>query len=108
MPHSLFGRCRLDGKPAGFWKSALVLGHVDILQQMAKLDLIPVMLSITTLTEDLARAMDPRTSSPARRVYAIRKLVEGRHPGRRERRTDNSKAGGWRDLIRGSDGEASQ
>lgn len=61
-------------------KNALVLRDVDILQQMAKFDLIHVILSITTLDADLARVMEPRTSSPAKRLQAIKELAKAGIP----------------------------
>ena len=56
-------------------KNALVLRDRDIIKEMAKLDLIHVMLSITTLDADLARTMEPRTSSPQNRLNAIKELA---------------------------------
>ena len=61
-------------------KNALVLRDVDILQQMAKFDIIHVMLSITTLDVDLARVMEPRTSTPAKRLQAIEELAKAGIP----------------------------
>ena len=48
-------------------KNALVVRDIDIISEMAKLNLIHVMLSITTLDPDLARTMEPRTSTSSRR-----------------------------------------
>ena len=55
-------------------KNALVLRDLDILQPMAAQDLIHVNISLTTLDADLARSMEPRTSTPAARLRAIREL----------------------------------
>jgi DNA repair photolyase len=52
-------------------KSALVLRDLDILQEMAKLNLIKVALSVTTLDGKLARAMEPRASTPEKRLSAL-------------------------------------
>ena len=57
-------------------KNALVLRDIDILQDMARLNLVHVMLSITTVDADLARVMEPRTSSPANRLRAIQELAK--------------------------------
>jgi DNA repair photolyase len=57
-------------------KNALVLRDTDIMQEMARLNLIHVMLSITTLDADLARVMEPRTSAPANRLRAIQELAK--------------------------------
>jgi len=61
-------------------KNALVLRDVDILQEMAKLNLVHVLLSITTLNADLARIMEPRTSSPENRLTAIQELRQKNIP----------------------------
>jgi DNA repair photolyase len=52
-------------------KSAGVLRDADILGRMAAKNLARVYLSITTLNPTLARAMEPRAASPARRLAAI-------------------------------------
>ncbi|HET9147376.1 MAG TPA: PA0069 family radical SAM protein, partial [Acetobacteraceae bacterium] len=52
-------------------KSAGVLRDTDILARMAARDLARVHVSVTTLDPRLARAMEPRASSPARRLEAI-------------------------------------
>ncbi|MBM2841404.1 MAG: radical protein [Bacteroidetes bacterium] len=56
-------------------KNALVTRDIDILREMTSHDLIHVMLSITTLDADLARTMEPRTSSPTNRLKAIEELA---------------------------------
>jgi DNA repair photolyase len=56
-------------------KSALVLRDLDILQRMAKRNLVHVCLSVTTLDPALARTMEPRAASPARRIETIRQLA---------------------------------
>lgn len=55
-------------------KSALVMRDIDILAPMAAEGLVKVAISITTLDRKLARAMEPRASSPQRRLEAIEKL----------------------------------
>ncbi len=52
-------------------KSALVTRDIDILAPMAEKGLVKVALSVTTLDRHLARAMEPRASTPARRLEAI-------------------------------------
>jgi DNA repair photolyase len=61
-------------------KSALVLRDLDILAEMARDGLASVAVSVTTLDRDLARAMEPRASTPARRIGAIRALSEAGVP----------------------------
>ncbi|MGC3972557.1 MAG: PA0069 family radical SAM protein [Pirellulales bacterium] len=55
-------------------KNALVTRDVDLLAEMAKLRLVCVNLSLTTLDPELARKLEPRTSAPAAKLAAIRKL----------------------------------
>lgn len=61
-------------------KSALVLRDLDILGEMAKLGLVHVSLSITTLTPRLARAMEPRAATPMRRLHAVEELAKAGVP----------------------------
>ncbi len=64
------------GHPVGIvTKSALVLRDLDILARMAKRDLVKVAISVTTLDAKLARTMEPRASTPPRRLDALRQLV---------------------------------
>jgi len=56
-------------------KSAGVLRDTDILQRLAARNLVRVCLSITTLDPALARIMEPRAATPARRLQAIRELT---------------------------------
>ncbi len=55
-------------------KSALVCRDVEVLAPLAAVDAAQVHISLTTLDDDLARAMEPRASTPARRLHAIREL----------------------------------
>lgn len=55
-------------------KSALVLRDIDILSQMAQDGLVKVAVSITTIDRKLARAMEPRASTPTRRLEALEAL----------------------------------
>jgi len=55
-------------------KSALVLRDLDILSSMAERGLVKVALSVTTLDPKLARAMEPRASTPDKRIEAVEKL----------------------------------
>ena len=64
------------GHPVGIvTKSALVLRDLDILARMAQRDLVKVALSVTTLDARLARLMEPRAATPARRLEALRRLT---------------------------------
>jgi DNA repair photolyase len=55
-------------------KNALVTRDIDLFQQLAAHRAVRVCLSITTLDAKLARVMEPRTSSPAARLRALREL----------------------------------
>ena len=69
------------GHPVGIvTKSALVLRDLDILARMAKRDLVKVALSVTTLDPQLARTMEPRAATPARRLDTLRQLVKAGVP----------------------------
>ena len=61
-------------------KSALVTRDLDILGPMAERNLVRVFLSITTLDRRLARRMEPRAATPAKRLETIRALREARVP----------------------------
>jgi DNA repair photolyase len=63
-------------------KNALVLRDLDILRRMAAANLVQVNVSLTTLDASLARSMEPRTSTPAARLRAIRGLREAGVPVR--------------------------
>ncbi len=55
-------------------KNALVARDVDLLAELAAHRAVRVALSVTTLDQELARVMEPRTSSPAARLRAIAQL----------------------------------
>ena len=55
-------------------KSALVVRDLDILSEMAKLGLVHVALSMTSMDHILSRKMEPRASTPEKRLEAIRLL----------------------------------
>jgi DNA repair photolyase len=57
-------------------KNALVLRDVDLLSELARLNLVNVTLSVTTLDRNLGRKMEPRTSSPEQRLMAIEGLAK--------------------------------
>lgn len=61
-------------------KSALILRDIDILKSMAERGLAKVGISVTTLDRKLARTMEPRASTPAKRLEAIKVLSEAGIP----------------------------
>jgi DNA repair photolyase len=61
-------------------KSALVLRDLDILAPMAARGLVKVAVSVTTLDRRLARSMEPRAATPAKRLEAIAGLAAAKVP----------------------------
>ena len=61
-------------------KNHLVTRDIDILTSLAQYDAVVVNLSITTLDAELGRLLEPRTSSPAKRLEAIRVLTQSGIP----------------------------
>jgi DNA repair photolyase len=61
-------------------KSTRILRDRDILGRMARRGLVHVHLSVTSLDPALARRMEPRAASPARRIAAIAGLHEADVP----------------------------
>lgn len=61
-------------------KNALILRDVDLLTELALLQLVHVYLSITSLDTALARDMEPRTSIPSARLRAVRELAQAGVP----------------------------
>jgi DNA repair photolyase len=55
-------------------KNALVARDLDLIAPMADRRLMQVVLSVTTLDKDLARTMEPRTSTPPAKLRAIERL----------------------------------
>jgi DNA repair photolyase len=63
-------------------KNALIVRDLDLLSDMARRNLVHVCMSVTTLDAQLARCMEPRTSSPEARLRAIRELTSAGVPVR--------------------------
>jgi DNA repair photolyase len=61
-------------------KNHLVTRDIDVLGDLSRHGAAAVVLSITTLDPALAHAMEPRTSSPSRRLAAIEALAAARIP----------------------------
>ncbi|HUZ66380.1 MAG TPA: PA0069 family radical SAM protein [Beijerinckiaceae bacterium] len=61
-------------------KSASVVRDIDLFAEMAKKGLVKVALSITTLDPKLARLMEPRASTPERRLEAVSRLAQAGVP----------------------------
>jgi DNA repair photolyase len=63
-------------------KNALVLRDLDVLRDLASRRLVHVNVSVTTLDAELARSMEPRTSTPVARLRAIKRLADSGIPVR--------------------------
>jgi DNA repair photolyase len=63
-------------------KSALIVRDLDILTKMAKLNLVAVGISVTSMDHKLSRFMEPRASTPSRRLEALKLLSEAGIPTR--------------------------
>jgi DNA repair photolyase len=61
-------------------KNALILRDLDILKEMATLNLIHVNISITSLSEETRRSLEPRTASIKKRLETVRVLSENGIP----------------------------
>ncbi len=61
-------------------KNHLVTRDIDLLQELAKYNCISVAISLTTLSNELRLKLEPRTSSPERRLAAICALAEAGVP----------------------------
>lgn len=61
-------------------KNSLILRDLDILKEMAKLNIISVNISITSLSEDTRRLLEPRTASIKQRLKIVETLSENGIP----------------------------
>nr|WP_246812158.1 PA0069 family radical SAM protein [Microvirga sp.] len=71
---------RMNHPVAIVTKSALVTRDIDLLSPMAERQLAKVAISVTTLDPKLARRMEPRAATPAKRLETIRKLTDAGIP----------------------------
>ncbi len=61
-------------------KNALVLRDLDIMVELAKENLIGVNVSVTSLSEDTRRVLEPRTTTISKRLKTIRMLSDNNIP----------------------------
>jgi DNA repair photolyase len=61
-------------------KSALIERDLDLLEPMARHNLVSATLSVTTLDHGIARYLEPRASAPLRRILAIERLAKAGIP----------------------------
>lgn len=57
-------------------KNSLILRDTDILQEMARLNLVHVNISITSLQEDIRQKLEPRTATSAKRLQVVESLSQ--------------------------------
>ncbi len=57
-------------------KNALVLRDLDLLKQLSKDNLVSINISITSLSEETRRLLEPRTATLKKRFDAVRQLSE--------------------------------
>jgi DNA repair photolyase len=75
VTRSLLEVCNEFNQPVGLiTKNAGILRDKDILQDMARRNLASVIMSVTTLNEDLRQAMEPRTTTARQRLRVIEEL----------------------------------
>jgi len=69
--------CREFNQPVGIiTKNAGILRDKDILSEMGKENLVSVLVSITSLDEDLRQLMEPRTTTARQRMRTLHDLKE--------------------------------
>lgn len=61
-------------------KNSLILRDLDILKEMASMNLVRVSISITSLSEETRRAVEPRTASIKKRLETVKELAENGIP----------------------------
>jgi DNA repair photolyase len=61
-------------------KSALIVRDIDLLADLAKDRLVSVMLSITSLDNDIKRTLEPRAASPQARLRVMQQLSQAGIP----------------------------
>ena len=72
-------------------KNHLVTRDFDLLAELARHRAVSVAISLTTLDGELAKALEPRASSPTRRLAAIEELSRRGHAGARADGADHSR-----------------
>jgi DNA repair photolyase len=61
-------------------KNRLILRDLDLLKQLAEKNLVHVMITVTSLNEDLRLKMEPRTAAYAQRLKVIEALAKANIP----------------------------
>lgn len=75
LTRSLLEVCNEFNQPVGILtKNSWIIKDKDILQEMAKKQLVSAMVSITSFNEDLRRVMEPRTTTAKQKLKVIEEL----------------------------------
>lgn len=81
LTRSLIEICREYNQPVGILtKNSGVLRDIDLLAPMAAKGTAAVLLSLTTLNEDLRRILEPRTTTAAQRIRTLESLSKAGIP----------------------------
>ncbi len=81
ITRSLLEICLEYRNPVGILtKNALVLRDLDIIQELAKLNLVSVATSVTSLDEDLRRVLEPRTATYQSRLRIVETMAANKIP----------------------------
>lgn len=77
LTRQLLEVCNEFNQPVGIiTKNAGILRDKDLLREMATKKLVSTIITITSLDEDLRRAMEPRTTTAKQRLRTIKELSE--------------------------------
>jgi DNA repair photolyase len=77
LTRGLLEVCNEFNQPVGMiTKNAGMLRDKDLIQEMAKKNLVSILVSITSLDEDLRQKMEPRTTTAKQRLRVIRELSQ--------------------------------
>jgi DNA repair photolyase len=77
LTRALLQVCHEFNQPVGMiTKNAGMLRDKDVLKQLASKKLVSILVSITTLDEDLRRVMEPRTTTARQRLRLIKELSD--------------------------------
>ncbi len=75
LTRGLLEVCNEFNQPVGILtKNSGILNDKDVLQEMAKKNIVRAMVSITSVNEDLRRVMEPRTTTAMQRLKVIEEL----------------------------------
>lgn len=81
ITRSLLQTCLEYKNPVGIiTKNSLLLRDLDILTELAQLNLLRVMISVTSLREELRSSMEPRTATSKKRLQVIETLAQNNVP----------------------------